>query len=318
MKNLPKINKKILFATPIALLLLSVSFLTVRAQEVQRTITANPSVIETMDPGSYKEGTMHVTNDSDNELSFTVETKDFIVVDSIGTPNVLPVGTLDNKYSAAAWIGVSPSRFILKPHQRQELNYYIQIPPGAKPGGHYAAISYTPAIVQATEQTGTNVTSELGTLFYITVNGPVTENALISIFNAPFKEYGPVNIFTQIKNLGDLHIRPIGQVEITNIFGGKQVVKLTEQNIFPGGVSRDYENKAGKGFMIGPYEAKLTALYGKNNMKLLVAKTTFWVFPWKITVVIILIIIAVVLYFTLWRKRKTTKETQTPQDETAN
>jgi preprotein translocase subunit YajC len=317
MKKLPLTNKKLLAILTLIVLLVVFSFRTVRAQEVQRTITTNPSVVETMDPGTNKEGTLHIINDSDGTLTFSAETRDFIVVDTVGTPNVIPVGTLDNKYSAAAWIGVAPARFTLKPHEKQEIHYYIQLPFDAKPGGHYAATAYTPSIEKAEGQTGANVNSELGTLFYITVNGQVSENALITKFTAPFSEYGPESISTQIKNFGDLHIRPVGNIIVTNMLGKKEVSALTEQNIFPGGVARDYINVVGKGFMLGRYEAKIAATYGKANDKVLVASVVFWVFPWKITLVLVLIIIAVLLYFKLWRKRKTKKEV-TPEDETAN
>ena len=313
MKNLPK---KIFIKIATVAIFLTLSAVPASAQEIQRTITVNPSVVESMDPGSYKEGVLHVTNDSDGPLNFVAETRDFIVVDTLGTPNVLPVGTLDNKYSAAAWIGVSPSRFTLNPHQRQELNYYVQIPPDAKPGGHYAATVYTPSIAATQGETGANINSELGTLFYITVNGPVTEDALVTRFSAPFREYGPVDIKTQIKNLGDLHIRPVGSIIVSDMLGQKTTSSLKEQNIFPGGVARDYVNTVGKGFMFGRYEAKLTASYGKNNDKFLVANVTFWVFPWRITLLVILIIVALILYFKLVRKRGTRKEI--PEDETAN
>lgn len=316
MKKLPKTNKKLIIALPLAVVLLISSFIAVKAQETQRTITVNPSVVEAMDPGTSKEGIIHVINDSDGPLTFVAETRDFIVVDTLGTPNVIPVGTLDNKYSAAAWIGVSPYSFTLQPHQKQDLSYYIQIPPDARPGGHYAAAVYTPSIAATQDETGANINSELGTLFYITVNGAVSENALVTKFIAPFSEYGPENISTQIKNFGDLHIRPVGNIVVTNMLGKKEISKLSEQNIFPGGTARDYTNTVGGGFMLGRYEAKLTATYGKNNDKMLIASVAFWVFPWKIALVLVLIIVAVVLYFKLWKKRNTKKET--PEDETAN
>ena len=48
------------------------------------------------------------------------------------------------------------------------------------------------------------MTGQVGTLFYVTVNGPITENATVSKFFAnPFQEYGPVKVLTQIKNMGD-------------------------------------------------------------------------------------------------------------------
>lgn len=286
----------------------------------QRTYTVvPPTEAVSLSPGGYKEGTMKFINDSDEVLVFTVEVQDYIVVDTAGTPNLLPPNTLSDKYSAASWIAVYPNSFTIEPHQKQELNYYIQIPPDARPGGHYAAAVYTPSIPKSSGATGAIVNALIGTLFYIDIAGPITENAEITRFLAPFKEYGPVDIQTQIKNLGDLHIRPLGNIVVTNMLGQKTANTLKEQNIFPGGVARDYVNKIGKGFMFGRYEAKLTASYGKNNDKFLVATVAFWVFPWKMAILAVLIIVALVLYFKLLRKGRTKNPPAGgPEDETAN
>ena len=49
--------------------------------------------------------------------------------------------------------------------------------------------------------------------------------------------------------------------------------------------------------MIGPYKAVLMASYGVNNNLPLTATVYFWVFPWRIALVITLAIIAIILGF---------------------
>lgn len=265
----------------------------------QRTMTiVPPSVVVTLDPSGRSEGILKVINDSDTALSFKAVMRDFTVEDSEGTPKILPPDSItDKRFSASKWVAIYPAEFTVEPHAKQELNYYIQTPADARPGGHYAAVMYTPAVVGGLQGSGASVSTQIGTLFYVAINGPITEKAEVSKFLAnPFQEYGPVNILTQVRNLGDLHIKPNGTIMVSNLFGGKVAeFKLEEKNIFPGGITRNYVNTLNKNFLVGPYTAKFTGTYGKNNNLPLIASVTFWVFPWKITLVIILVIVALIL-----------------------
>ena len=275
------------------------------AQEVERTVTiAYPTLIHKLNPGEHTEGITKVINQSTSVLSFKLGVQDFIVTDTLGTPNILPPGTLNNKYSASAWIGATPTTFTLKPGEAQTINYYIQVPTDAKPGGRYAALVYSPIVTKGvTGGSGSTVNSQLGSLFYITVNGPIHEQALISKFFAnPFQEYGPVDVLTQIKNLGDLHMAPKGTVTVTGLFFN-QTQNLPTHNIFPE-AARDFSNTFGQTLMVGRYKATLMASYGTNNNLPLIATAYFWVFPWRITVVIVLLAVALILSALYLRKRR--------------
>lgn len=275
------------------------------AQSVRNLTISPPTVSISANPGEAKEGKIKIINDSNETLSFIVDTQDYIVVDTVGTPNILPENTLNNKYSAAAWLGVSPNKFTVEPGQKQELGYYMQIPADAKPGGHYAAIVFKPDVVKGEQSVGTTVSSQIGTLFYINVPGAIKEDAsILSFLTNWFNEYGPVNLKTQIENLGDLHIAPQGKISVTNIFGQKvETQDLPNHNIFPE-ATRDYENTVGKKWMFGPYKATLLASYGVNNNLPLSSTVTFWVIPWKIILLIILAVTAVALGVIYTKKRK--------------
>src|ERR1035437_7640029 len=190
------------------------------AQEATRTVTiAYPTLVHKLNPGDSTEGITKVINQSTSILTFKLSVQDFIVTDTVGTPNILPPSTLGNKYSAAAWIGATPETFTLKPGESQKVNYYVQVPKDAKPGGHYAALVYTPVVSEGVKGSGSTVNSQMGSLFYITVNGPINEHVSITKFFAnPFQEYGPVNILTQLKNLGDLHTAPKGTITVSGLF----------------------------------------------------------------------------------------------------
>ena len=73
-------------------------------------------------------------------------------------------------------------------------------------------------------------------------------------------------------------------------------------------------------FMLGRYKASLVASYGQNNNLPLTATFYFWVFPWRLAIVITLIIIAVILGVMYWRRRKKQghKGSEEPKTEVQN
>ncbi len=276
------------------------------AQESPRVLTIVPPSKEyTVNPGDKFEGDLKLINDSNTSLTFNAGTQDFIVEDTHGTPTILPAGTLGKRFSAAAWIGLVPGIFTVAPHEKIVIHYYLQIPSDARPGGHYAAIVYSPTELIGDKGTGTAVQTQLGTLFSIDVNGPITEQAVVTNFSSnKFQEYGPVHIMTQIHNYGDLHIKPKGSIAITNMWGKRvATLPLDEHNIFPT-AARDFVNVFDSKWMIGKYTAQLLASYGRKNNLPLVATISFIVFPWKIALIIILTIIAALLGWFVYKRRK--------------
>ncbi len=285
------------------------------AQETTRSITIVPPANEfKVNPGDKQEGTLKVVNNSNAPLTFTAVVRDFIVDDTIGTPKLLADDTLSKKYSAASWIAVSPNSFTIPAGKTQILNYYLQVPIDARPGGHYAGVVYEPQELLGVKGTGTGVQTHLGTLYYVRVNGDIVENAAVKKF-APehkFIEYGPATILTQIYNGSDAHIRPQGQLQIKNLIGQTIFTsKLEGHNIFPE-AARDFTTKIGKKLMFGIYTVELQATYGTNNNLTLFGSTNFVVFPWKIAIVVALAVAVVILLVILFRRKKRGSG-QTPQ-----
>jgi hypothetical protein len=292
----------------ISIFLFGIGFLVIKsanAQEASRTFTISPPGVEVkLDPGKTAEGVIKLINDGNSPLTFQTSLQDFIVKDAEGTPSVLPPNTLSNKYSASTWVAIYPDVVTIKPHEKVELKYFIQVPLDARPGGHYAAVMYTPTTTLGVSGTGATVNTSVGTLFYVTVNGPVSIKASITSFLTKFLwDMGPVTLTTNILNTSDVHITPKGVVTLTNMLGQKSSEKaLATYNIFPGGVSRNYHTQVGKKFMLGFYKAHVEATYGPNNA-LLAANTSFIVFPWKLAAFIILMVIVLIVGYRYWKRR---------------
>lgn len=310
------IFKNSLPAILVSFFLLAVSQI-VFAQETPptRSIVISPPTIEhTLNPGERGEGVLKVTNNGNTDLTFSANIHDFIVEDKNGTPTILTTDKLSEKYSGASWIAVTPNTFTVSASSTKELNYYLQVPADAAPGGRYAAAIYEPVDIIQVEGTGAGVNTQLGSLFYITVAGPVTESAEIADFNVPaFSEYPPVTVNTEIKNNSDIHVKPTGNIVIKNMFGQEiDRQDFAGGNIFPE-TSLLYANQffSDSNFKIGRYTAELNAVYGQNNNLPLTATVSFIIFPWKIALAVTLMIAIAVVIFFLLKRKKNKKETQT-------
>jgi len=289
------------------------------AQQNLRTITISPPTIEhNLNPGERAEGVLKITNGGTAPLTFTAAVRDFIVEDKAGTPTILSDNTLAEKYSGASWVAVTPNTFTVEPNETKSINYYLQVPLNAAPGGRYAAAIYEPVNIIQVEGTGAGVNTQLGSLFYITIAGPVTESAEVVSFSAPFSEYPPVTITTEIANKSDIHVKPSGSIIIRNLFGQEvDRQELKGANIFPK-ANLIYANNFFKDskFKIGRYTAELTAIYGKDNNLPLFATVSFIIFPWKIALAATLVVAIIIVALLLFRRKKNKKaegQTQNPQ-----
>jgi len=316
-----KISAQLKYFVKLGLPAILISFFLVAAAQIvfaqtpSRSIVISPPTIEhSLNPGESGEGVLKVTNNGNTDLTFAANVHDFIVEDKSGTPIILTDDTLSEKYSGASWVAVTPNTFVVPAGTTKEINYFLQVPADAAPGGRYAAAIYEPVDAIQVDGTGAGVNTQLGSLFYITVAGPVTERAEVSLFAAPgFSEYAPVSIVTEITNYSDLHVKPSGALVIKNMFG-QEIARqdFSGGNIFPESTLQ-YVNTFFKdsGFKIGRYTAELSAVYGRDNNLPLDATLSFIIFPWKIALAATLVVAIIVIAVLLLRRKKNKKDNST-------
>lgn len=253
------------------------------------------------DPGATERFAVRFYNTGIDPISGTFKVADFIVTDALGTPTFLEGPTvLSEKYAAASWVTLTQEKGTITPGGVVTLNATVKVPTNAAPGGKYFAVFFepttqTPDATETQQQKAASITVRLAGLIYLRVNGAISEGASITRFSAQgFSEYGPVTVTAEVKNNGDYHITPQGTITVKDMFG-KEVAKadIPEANVFPGS-SRVITTKLGEKWMVGKFTADLNAVYGDTG-KELAATLSFWVFPWKLAVVIALGIIILIL-----------------------
>jgi hypothetical protein len=263
--------------------------------------------------GQANTQSIKVRNESTETKTITISVRDFIVSDNQGTPNFIDnlSDSLNNRWAASSWIQLSTTSLTLKPGETKSLNLTVMPPQNALPGGHYAAIIYSPNTTSIGASTGAAVQTNVGTLVYVTVPGDINQSALIQSFSAPkFSEFGPIDFDATIKNSSDIHIQPVGSIIVKNWLGGKTAqLSLNQTNIFPY-TTRDFQNTLDKKWLFGRYQATMQAVYGTAG-GLISATIFFWVIPWRFILLIIAAIAIITTLITVLKKKPNKKSSDT-------
>ncbi len=279
------------------ILLLSVFLNLTSAQNIissQSLEVSPPSQERQADPGQTITAKAKVRNKSADSINIKVRIEDFTAQGEEGQVALIEQGP----QSLTSWTVLEPATFPLGPGEAKEVVAKISVPNGAA-GGRYGSFIFSIGGGEASPGTA-SVAQELASLFLIRISGPVNEQLAIAQFSAPsFLEFGPVPFTLKFTNLGNVHVKPFGLINITDVTGRvvKDVVVRGETNIFPQ-ASRVVSVNLDKKWLIGPFTAQAVLNYGSKNESL-TATTTFFVFPIRVAAAAALIL--AVLY--LMRRR---------------
>lgn len=273
------------------------------AQEGRVGINISPLTFElTANPGDVLVNTLKVFNPTDSTIAIKMEGEDFAPTGEMGQVVIEPAET--ETYSLKKWITSQPTTFTLGPRERKFVEFTINVPIDAEPGGHYGSVLASTVGVVGEGITGTAVAQKVGSLVLLTVSGEVTESLTIEEFTAPsFVEHGPVPFVIRFENTGTIHVRPKGFVTITDWRGEKVAdVEFPQKNVIPEAIRR-IDASWDKKWLFGRYTATLVGIYGTENLPLSPEVVVFWAFPWKIALAIFLILMIVITYFVKTRRR---------------
>ncbi len=308
-------------------------------------------------PGETVKGTLKLLNATSGDKTVYLYLRNFVSDGASGTPLFI---TEEKPYTASLkdWIALQTDNILVKnvaadnPNE-VKVNFEIKIPANAEPGGHYAGI------IATLSKPGSNPIPEKGNLAFkddraaiilLNVKGDVLRSLSVDKFYATdaftkdkpaisIFEWMPVGFLTELRNFGNSHTVPLGDILIYN---GDSKIDQIQFNPENGNIlresSRDFINKwtgalvelvpvldengnqvvDGNGNVqarfsfnlqnarvpLGKYTAKLAVGYDDDgSKKSLIATYDFWVFPWKLVLAILLVVAGYIYY--KYRKSKT-------------
>ena len=183
-----------------------------------------------LEAGETYEGSISVVNPAD-------ATEDFLY-----KIEVLPYGVSDESCSAdftttsghseiAKWITVAEPTGSIKPNETKKIEFTIEVPEDAPPGGQYAAIAVSSnAKMESSGGVAVNNVFELASLVYANVAGEITFGGEILSNDVPgFVVSPPITVGALLSNEGNTHEDATIIITASNFFTG-EVILPTEEN----------------------------------------------------------------------------------------
>jgi hypothetical protein len=312
----------------LALLLLTAAALAspdVKAAEEGFNVLTSPLPVKLVtQPGKTVTTDLRIKNLANKPQPIKVGLMKFGASGDTGQPNLFE---LTPKDTYASWVHFSPKEFVAQPNVWNTVTMTINVPPDAALG-YYLAVTFSPSSVVGNKD-ATTFKGSTATLVLLDVSsGNEKRDLNLLDFSTDHKlyEYLPVNFNVKLRNTGNIYLPPSGNIFIMrgdttietlefNAAGGSvlpqsnRIFKEPWKKGFPvfrdrlvdgkpvtdsnGGLKQDLKwdfTKANK-FRFGKYTAKLLVVYDDGQKDVpLESVLTFWVIPWKLLVVFLLVL----------------------------
>ena len=289
-------------------------------------ITVSPALVEmTIDAGMKRTGSISIQNTEDRPVYYDVYFQNFIAKGEEGQQDFVGSNLV---FQDADWISPQNDSITLDSKQKIDFQYTIRTPKDAMPGGHYIVMFLSKKMKMSGDSTGASVNPKIGILFFIRVTGEITEDLQIESFRLMQSEDNlnrlPVVFETRFGNLGNVHLRPEGDIVIKNAFGqisaviplnpkGSLVMTKSVRRVESqwkkkafvdsgrnGGWLNEIKNEW-QNFAIGPHTAEIEGFYGEGKLPLS-GKIKFWIMPWHLISTGILGVIFAILLVKIYRR----------------
>ncbi len=229
-----------------------------------------------------------------------------------------------------SWIKFKENTIVAKPMEWTDVFFTISIPKEAA-YGYYYAITFTQDNTSPLSQTGAKITGAAAVPILLNVRkeGAKFQGKLVAFTtDSSWYEYPPVKLITTFENTGNIHVRPRGNIFIKDWLG-RQVAVLdinnTQGTVLPN-IKKPFESLWNDSFItlepkmedgqvkldkngkpqtnlkirfdkildlrIGRYTATALLVISTSTRDIpFQAETSFFVFPWKVIIGVILFVI---------------------------
>lgn len=287
--------------------------------QVGLNLTISPVFVNlATDPGDEISSQLRVTNRNNFREFLRLEVAKFEPPQTGEAPVIVDIAPGDE---FANWISFSRQEFVLDPNQTQTIRFTID-PPNDAALGYYYAVIVNRITEQKPGEKAARVTGAPALPVILEVRSPNAKRELQIVdfkTDKMFYEYLPTTFQVTVKNTGNIHIVPSGDIFVD--WGSKKDVAIIRANEGRGNIlpqatrtfaptwddsfavrTPKFENgkemkddkgvtvyttkfdftKANK-FRVGKYTANLLLVYDNGSRDVpLEATVSFWVVPWKI------------------------------------
>jgi hypothetical protein len=295
-------------------------------------VTVSPVFFDlTVNPGDSVSNKIRIRNNTSSPLPIKLT-----VQKMTGDVNGDLTLRSDPTDQSLSWVKFTSDTFVAAPLEWTDVPFTIDIPKDAA-YGYYFAINLTQDNTSPIKRTGASITgaAAVPVLLNVKKEGAKLDGKLLSLkVDKSFYEYPPIKFSTVFENIGNVHIRPTGNIFIKDWLGNQVAtltVNQTQGSILPG-LKKTFEASWDDGFItvepkmqngepkldkngkvetelkikfdkildlrIGRYTASELLVISTSNRDIpFTAQTSFFVFPWKVVIGAILFVIFAAIGF---------------------
>lgn len=299
----------------------------VLAAEGFNVITSPLPIKISTTPGSTVTEELRIKNQGDQAEGIKVGLMKFAATGTTGEPDLFDLAPSD---TYASWVHFSPQQFTAQPNVWNSITMTINVPATADLG-YYLAVTFSPAN-QPGVPDATDLKGSAATLVLLDVKTPNEKRSIqLENFstNHQLYEYLPVTFNIRLRNNGNIYLAPQGNIFIQR---GQKTIETIDFNDAGGSVlpksNRVFTVPWSDGFPVyterlvndkpvpdkhdvpkedlkwdftqlskfrfGKYSAKLLVVYDNGTEDVpLEATVSFWVIPWKLLLVVLVIVVII-------------------------
>ncbi len=293
-------------AIAIIVIVLAIGFCTFpTSTSAQEGIKVWPTRVEIIvNRGKESGKTINVYNQGSELIRVSAYAMDF-AIERNGDFNFYEPG--HQSYSASKWLNIEKADFELAPGENREVEVVVSAPATVEPGGHYAALFFE--AVPLGNQSAVSVSMRIPTLFYITIPGitgaDVIANADILSLQLPgIAQRGPVEMGVVVRNSGNVHLTVAARAHFAASWGNASELDLGQTIILPnsdGVLKGEWQRSP----LFGRVRVSVVIGYLDQKGELVNKSQTaeFWVVPWSLIGIILVVMGLVVPAIIVLRRR---------------
>ena len=270
-------------------------------------------------PGQKYNGELVIWNLTTKAITYDIVVRGFRQIENQpGTAIILTEAEeAKSLYTATKWMKLDMDSIELIPNKNEKIYYEINVPTDITKGEYTVIISFASKNEAELTGTGATTTLTLGMPILIQIGDEFVENAELLKFSTEksFYEYPTLKFDARIKNLGDTHITPVGEIVLTNIFN-QEITRIpfnpNSQSILRDNIG-NYETNwdfgtfltKNKVLVLGPIKANLIVTYRtfQPGFAPLTSEVSFWIIPWKIILIALVVIVAIIVIVKVSKKK---------------
>lgn len=266
-----------------------------------------------MKPGETWSSVVKVVNNNAYPVTVYTQVADFKSGEAGGVEFVKSEPDAAGKgYTLSQWLEITSEPVEISAFGSKDVPFKVMLPQTADPGGHYAAILVGNKPIDNTTGSVVKISSKLASLLLVRVAGEVVEKGDVREFSTSkdFAKKTEADFTVRFVNKGNVHLRPEGEVKITNMFGQTRgVISINKKsefgNVLPESEKKWEFNWKGESSIwdAGRMQAELFLSYGEEGKQSEVRKINFWVVNLKPTLIVLGSLLLVVLLFIFFVRR---------------